>query len=100
MQNPNHTCCKFEEQKKKEEEEAKKNSIIEAVKNTTEETTVETTQNIIKAEISTISLEADIESLKTLPELTIEEKGDNLSAPVVRNDVVKQRLEGKNAYSK
>ena len=100
IQNPSHSCCKFEEPPKNDiEEDAKKDNIVEEVTNKPVEIVVETTQNINEVEVSTISLESNIESLKTLPELTIEEKGTN-KAPVIRNDIVKQRLEGKNAYSK
>lgn len=93
--NPSHSCCKFEEPPKNDiEEDAKKDNIVEEVTNKTVEIVVETTQNINEVEVSTISLESNIESLKTLPELTIEEKGTN-NAPVIRNDIVKQRLEAR-----
>jgi len=87
---PKHTCCKFEAEQAKaeqaEKEELEKNNSTEEVKTDTTDTTVETPQENIAVGVSTSPIEENVESLKTLPERTLEKNKVDL-APITRNSV-------------
>ena len=95
LQNPNHTCCKFEaEQKKKEQEYSVNNTTTEEVIVEDADTADETTPVISIVDVSTSTTEKNMESSKTVPVLAVEKKRIN-NVQIIRNDVEKQRLEGK-----
>ena len=104
LQNPTHTCCKFEaeEAKRKQEEEEEKQKL-EEIKGESNDASIEGQPDIQPEKVDTVISEVEVQSLETAPKPTtlapkptIKRKTiDNTPIQTItQNDVEKQLLEG------
>ena len=105
LQNPGHTCCKFEAEEAKRKQEEEKQKQIEEISEEINNESVEGQGEVKQEKVETVISEVPVQSLETVSNPTpapatrptIQRKTiDNAPiSAITQNDVEKQQLEGK-----
>ena len=105
LQNPGHTCCKFEAEEAKRKQEEENQKQMEEIKEESNNESVEGQVGVTQENVETVISDVPVQSLVTvsnptpLPATrpTIHRKTiDNAPiSAITQNDVEKQQLEGK-----
>ena len=96
FQNAKHTCCKFQQEKKPDDKEDTTKANDENNETAAEVTTVETTEDIKIVEVSNSPIEETTKPVDTTPEIEVDQlEVKKPVTPVLTNNIVKQKLDGK-----
>ena len=96
FQNAKHTCCKFQQEKKPDDKEDTTTANDENSQTDAEVTTVETLQDIKTVEVSSSPIEETTKPVDTTPGIEVEKlEVKKPVTPVLTNNIVKQKLDGK-----
>jgi hypothetical protein len=94
--NAKHTCCKFQQEKKPDDKEETTKANDENNQTDAEVTTVETTEDVKTVEVSNSPIEETTKPVDTTPEIEVDQlEVKKPVTPVLTNNIVKQKLDGK-----